>query len=60
MNIDSKGPLITAHSIFRQMRSYGYTPNQIILIINELLGLVTDAVREEQRVPGLADAALET
>jgi hypothetical protein len=42
------------------MRSYGYTPNQIIRIINELLGLVTDAVREEQRAPGLAEAALET
>jgi len=59
MNTDSQGPLITARSFFRQMRSYGYTPNQIIRIINELLELVTTTVREQQRSPFLAEATVE-
>lgn len=49
MNTDTKGPLITARSFFREMRTYGYTPNQIIRIINELLDLVTRCVQEGQR-----------
>jgi hypothetical protein len=59
MHTDSKAHVITARSFFRQMRSYGYTPNQIIRIINELLELVTTSVREEQRTPMLAEATVE-
>nr|AYM52402.1 hypothetical protein [Cystobacter sp.] len=56
MNPDIRGPRITAHSFFQEMRSYGYTPKQIIRIINELLELVTTSVREEQRTNTLAEA----
>lgn len=59
MNTDSRTPLITARSFFRQMRSYGYSPNQIIRIINELLELVTTSVREGKLTPVLAEATQE-
>lgn len=55
MNTDTKGPRITARSFFREMRTYGYTPNQIIRIINELLDLVTQCVQEGQRPNTLVD-----
>lgn len=59
MNADSRTPLITARSFFRQMRSYGYSPNQIIRIINELLELVTTSVREGKLTPVLVEATQE-
>ena len=59
MNTDSNGLLITARSFFRQMRSYGYSQNQIIRIINELLELVTTSVREGKLTPVLAEATQE-
>jgi hypothetical protein len=59
MNTDSNGLLITARSFFRQMRSYGYSPNQIIRIINELLELVTSSVREGKITPVAAEAMSE-
>ncbi|ATB42007.1 hypothetical protein CYFUS_007483 [Cystobacter fuscus] len=58
MNTDTKGPRITARSFFREMRTYGYSPNQIIRIINELLDLVTHCVQEGQRPNTLVDAAM--
>ena len=60
MNTDAKAALITARSFFRQMRSYGYTPHQIIRIINELLELVTTTVREGQQTRALMEAPVET
>ncbi|QRK12148.1 hypothetical protein JQX13_20165 [Archangium violaceum] len=59
MNPDTRGPRITAHSFFKEMRSYGYTSKQIIRIINELLELVTTSVREERRTPSVAEARVE-
>jgi flagellar biosynthesis protein FlhB len=60
MNTDTRAALITARSFFRQMRSYGYTPHQIIRIINELLELVTATVREKQQNHVLAESPVET
>nr|AYM53692.1 hypothetical protein [Cystobacter fuscus] len=58
MNTDTQGPRITARSFFREMRTYGYTPNQIIRIINELLELVTHCVQEGRRPNTLVDAGV--
>jgi hypothetical protein len=59
MNTDKRTPLITARSFFRQLRSYGYGPNQILPIINELLELVTASVREGKLSPVLVEAMQE-
>ena len=59
MNTDTKGPRITARSFFRELRTYGYTPDQIIRIINELLDLVTHCVQKGQRPNTLVDTSGE-
>lgn len=46
MTADKKGPKILARSFFTQLRTGGYTQNQIIDIATELLDLVTSDIRD--------------
>ncbi|MBL9038411.1 MAG: hypothetical protein JNG84_07855 [Archangium sp.] len=54
MSTDKKGTRILARTFFAQLRSGGYTPNQIIDIASELLDLVTVDLKEEKAVEGPA------
>lgn len=48
MSTDVKGSKILARTFFNQLRSSGYTPNQIIGIATELIDLVTTDLREDK------------
>ena len=48
MSTDVKGTKILARTFFNQLRSSGYTPNQIIGIATELIDLVTVDLRGER------------
>jgi pyruvate-formate lyase-activating enzyme len=39
--LDVKGTQILAKSLFKELRGSGYTPNQILSLSTELIGLVT-------------------
>lgn len=49
MSTDTKGVKIVAATFFQQLRSAGYTPNQMIGIANELLELVTCEIRDRKK-----------
>ena len=51
MSTDRKGTKILARTFFNQLRSGGYTPNQILDIATELIDLVTTNLREGDKVP---------
>jgi pyruvate-formate lyase-activating enzyme len=46
MPSDKKGTKILARTFFTQLRSGGYTPNQILDIATELIDLVTTDLKE--------------
>jgi hypothetical protein len=46
MSTDKKGTKILARTFFTQLRTGGYTPNQILDIATELIDLVTTDLRE--------------
>lgn len=46
MSTDKKGTRILARTFFAQLRSGGYTPNQIVDIATELIDLVTTDLKE--------------
>ncbi len=46
MTADKKGTRILARTFFAQLRSGGYTPNQILDIATELIDLVTTDLKE--------------
>ena len=50
MSTDRKGTRILARTFFNQLRSGGYTPNQIIEIATELIELVTVDLRESEKM----------
>lgn len=50
MSTDVKGSKILARTFFNQLRSSGYTPNQIIGIATELIDLVTTDLREDKNL----------
>ncbi len=50
MSTDVKGSKILARTFFNQLRSSGYTPNQIIGIATELIDLVTNDLREDKNL----------
>lgn len=52
MSTDKKGTKILARTFFAQLRSGGYTPNQIVDIATELLDLVTNDLKEVKPVEG--------
>jgi hypothetical protein len=43
---DKRGTKILARTFFNQLKSGGYTPNQIVGIASELIELVTQELRE--------------
>lgn len=49
MSTDQKGPRILARTFFAQLRSSGYTPQQIIGIATELLDLVTEELKNPEK-----------
>lgn len=42
----SRAIQIIARSLFRELRSHGYTPHHVITLSTELIQLVTDMVKE--------------
>lgn len=46
MHKDKKGTKILARTFFTQLRTGGYTPNQILDIATELIDLVTTDLKE--------------
>ena len=50
MSTDSKGTKILARTFFNQLRSSGYTSNQIIGVATELIDLVTSDLKESSGV----------
>jgi hypothetical protein len=52
-----QGMKLLARTFFNQLRTSGYTPNQIIEISAELLDLVSTGIREnDKRVPELSSS----
>jgi hypothetical protein len=47
MSTDTRGTKILARTFFNQLRTGGYTPNQIIGIATELIDLVTVDLKHE-------------
>ena len=62
MSTDKKGTKILARTFFTQLRTAGYTPQQIIGVATELLDLVTTEIREGDKdaAPVEVTAAKET
>ena len=52
MSTDKKGTRILARTFFAQLRTGGYTPNQILDIATELIDLVTNDLKEPKPVDG--------
>ena len=50
MSTDKKGTKILARTFFTQLRSGGYTPNQILDIATELIDLVTTDLKDVKSV----------
>jgi hypothetical protein len=48
---DVKATRILAKSLFKELRGNGYSPNQILSLSTELIGLVTQDLRAEQDAP---------
>ena len=46
----NKAVKILAQSIFRELRNNGYTPQQIVCISSELIGLITSEMRPERTI----------
>jgi hypothetical protein len=46
--LDVKGTQILARSLFKELRGSGYTPNQILSLSTELIGLVTQDLKRDQ------------
>ncbi len=55
MSTDQKGTKILARTFFNQLRSGGYTANQIIGIATELIDLVASDLRESDKSMSRAD-----
>lgn len=49
--LDVKGTQILAKSLFKELRSSGYTPNQILSLSTELIDLVTQDLKAGHDVP---------
>jgi pyruvate-formate lyase-activating enzyme len=45
--LDAKGTQILAKSLFKELRTSGYTPNQILSLSTELIDLVTQDLRAQ-------------
>lgn len=60
MSTDHKGPRILARTFFAQLRSAGYTPQQIIGVATELLDLVTEELKQGEKAEDVAQVTSET
>ncbi|KFE64899.1 hypothetical protein [Hyalangium minutum] len=60
MSTDQKGPRILARTFFAQLRSTGYTPQQIIGVATELLDLVTEELKQGEKSEDVAQVTAET
>ena len=47
--LDNKGTKILAKSLFKELRSNGYAPNQILSLSTELIDLVTQHLKDGQQ-----------
>jgi hypothetical protein len=56
VSTDVKGSKILARTFFNQLRTSGYTPNQIIGVATELIELVTAELKESQLAAAAAAA----
>ncbi len=54
MSTDKKGTKILARTFFAQLRSGGYSPNQILDIATELIDLVTNDLKDVKPGEGAA------
>lgn len=52
MSTDKKGTKILARTFFAQLRTGGYTPNQILDIATELIDLVTTDLKDVKPADG--------
>lgn len=50
VSTDAKASKILARTFFNQLRGSGYTPNQVIGIASELIELVTEDLRQADKV----------
>lgn len=48
---DAKTARILARSIFKDMKSYGIPNEKILEVASELIGLVTEQLKEDTEVP---------
>jgi hypothetical protein len=56
--LDNKGTKILAKSLFKELRSNGYSANQILSLSTELIDLVTEDLREEHAQAAAAAQAM--
>lgn len=54
MSTDKKGTKILARTFFAQLRTGGYSPNQILDIATELIDLVTNDLKDVKPAEGAA------
>ena len=55
--LDAKGTKILAKSLFKELRTSGYTANQILGLSTELIDLVTQGLKDEHAQAAAAQAA---
>jgi hypothetical protein len=60
LSTNQKGPQILARTFFAQLRSTGYTPQQIIGVATELLDLVTEELKQGEKPQDVAQVTSET
>jgi len=56
---DERGVSILARSLFKEMRTQGYSPDQIVGLSSELIELVREDLRAGQAADLAADLAAE-
>jgi hypothetical protein len=49
LSTDQKGPRILARTFFTQLRASGYTPQQVIGVATELLDLVAEELKNQDK-----------
>lgn len=55
MNDDVRGPRIAARTFFQQLRAHGYDSNQILGVVSDLIGLVTQSIQQKNQPPGFGE-----
>ena len=55
---DPRALIILAKTIYRELRTQGYTTNEVMTLAGELLDLVTSEVKDRRIEPGLLDTGV--